>query len=222
MKHLKKYNEGFLDYFKKDSPDDKLTLDVIKRISQSKEDYEIVEIVSDGKGKGVNLPKWLTNKPQSNTKGRSDTYSKVYLIKFDDMEIIITNDRNNLPKSSEFSEVLNKWKMFISLQIGGESEFGQRVNSKESYRKKLFNLVDDKYKKANGEKNNPKKTVKNKDTEGEEWKKEKQFRYKDLSKSELDVLINQALDTRDFKRVKFLSQFLKESLKSKINQNIKI
>jgi len=50
------------------------------------------------------------------------------------------------------------------------------------------------------------------ESEGEEWKQEKELDYSNLSKSELDDLINQALDSRDFARVKFLSQYLKESV----------
>lgn len=50
------------------------------------------------------------------------------------------------------------------------------------------------------------------ESEGEEWKQEKEIDYSNLTKSELDNLINQALDDRDFSRVKFLSQYLKESV----------
>jgi len=49
------------------------------------------------------------------------------------------------------------------------------------------------------------------DSEGEEWKKAKEVGYEDMSKSEINDLIDQALDVRDFGRVKFLSQYLKES-----------
>jgi hypothetical protein len=49
------------------------------------------------------------------------------------------------------------------------------------------------------------------DSEGEEWKKAKEVNYEDMSKSEINDLIDQALDVRDFGRVKFLSQYLKES-----------
>jgi len=49
------------------------------------------------------------------------------------------------------------------------------------------------------------------DLEGEEWKKAKEVGYEDMSKSEINDLIDQALDVRDFGRVKFLSQYLKES-----------
>ena len=49
------------------------------------------------------------------------------------------------------------------------------------------------------------------ESEGEEWKKAKEVDYEDMTKSEINDLIDQALDVRDFGRVKFLSQYLKES-----------
>ena len=49
------------------------------------------------------------------------------------------------------------------------------------------------------------------DSEGEEWRQAKEVGYEDMSKSEINDLINQALDARDFAEVKFLSQYLKES-----------
>ncbi len=49
------------------------------------------------------------------------------------------------------------------------------------------------------------------ESEGEEWKQSKEVDYEDMSKSEINDLIDQALDVRDFTRVKFLSQYLKES-----------
>ena len=52
---------------------------------------------------------------------------------------------------------------------------------------------------------------KTKDSEGEEWRQSKEVDYKDMSKSEINDLIDQALDDRDFGKVKFLSQYLKES-----------
>ena len=50
-----------------------------------------------------------------------------------------------------------------------------------------------------------------KESEGEEWRQSKEVDYKDMSKSEINDLIDQALDDRDFGKVKFLSQYLKES-----------
>ena len=52
---------------------------------------------------------------------------------------------------------------------------------------------------------------KSKESEGEEWKQAKEVDYADMSKSEINDLIDQALDVRDFAKVKFLSQYLKES-----------
>ena len=49
------------------------------------------------------------------------------------------------------------------------------------------------------------------DSEGEEWRQSKEVGYEDMSKSEINNLIDQALDVRDFGKVKFLSQYLKES-----------
>lgn len=49
------------------------------------------------------------------------------------------------------------------------------------------------------------------ESEGEEWKQAKEVDYEDMSKSDINALIDQALDVRDFGKVKFLSQYLKES-----------
>ena len=49
------------------------------------------------------------------------------------------------------------------------------------------------------------------ESEGEEWRQSKEVSYEDMSKSEINDLIDQALDVRDFAKVKFLSQYLKES-----------
>jgi len=49
------------------------------------------------------------------------------------------------------------------------------------------------------------------ESEGEEWRQAKEISYEDMSKSEINDLIDQALDDRDFGKVKFLSQYLKES-----------
>ena len=59
------------------------------------------------------------------------------------------------------------------------------------------------------------------DSEGEEWREEKEKDYSDMSKSEINNLIDQALDDRDFSKVKFLSQFLKESHNEETFKQIK-
>ena len=52
---------------------------------------------------------------------------------------------------------------------------------------------------------------KSNDSEGEEWRQEKEVSYEDMTKTEINNLIDQALDDRDFARVKFLSKYIKES-----------
>lgn len=52
---------------------------------------------------------------------------------------------------------------------------------------------------------------KSSDSEGEEWREEKEVSYEDMTKTEINDLIDQALDARDFKRVQFLSKYMKES-----------
>jgi hypothetical protein len=49
------------------------------------------------------------------------------------------------------------------------------------------------------------------DNEGEEWKEEKHKDYSEMSKSEINSLIDQALDDRDFEKVRMLSKYIKES-----------
>jgi histidyl-tRNA synthetase len=46
----------------------------------------------------------------------------------------------------------------------------------------------------------------------EDWKKEKELDYSEMSNKELNELIDDALDKRDFDRVKILSSYLKESV----------
>jgi len=48
--------------------------------------------------------------------------------------------------------------------------------------------------------------------EEEDWKKEKELDYSEMSNKELNELIDDALDKRDFDRVKILSSYLKESV----------
>lgn len=62
------------------------------------------------------------------------------------------------------------------------------------------------------------------DQEGEEWKKPKDIDYSDMSKSEIQSEIDQALDDGDFKRVEFLAQYLKESfeISDKDIENIRV
>ncbi len=142
MKHLKSYNEGLLDYFKKNTPDDKLTLSMINRLEKIKDNnpYYIGGIM-DGVGE---LPTWI-----SYYKGVNDRefYSIIYLVRFDDVDILVTNDRHNLVNETgehvrqELCE--HPWKLFIG---SNSNELCEKIKSRESYRIKLFKLVDKIYK----------------------------------------------------------------------------
>ena len=90
----------------------------------------------------------------------------------------------------DFTESLKKSRpTFIekSFQLGIEQSLDFLINKLEEFKKR-------------------------KESEGEEWREEKEVSYDDMSKKEINDLIDKALDERDFERVKFLSQFLKESI----------
>lgn len=90
----------------------------------------------------------------------------------------------------DFTEALKKSRpTFIekSFQLGIEQSLDFLINKLEEFKKR-------------------------KESEGEEWREEKEVSYDDMSKKEINDLIDKALDERDFERVKFLSQFLKESI----------
>ena len=53
---------------------------------------------------------------------------------------------------------------------------------------------------------------KERELEDEDWKQEKEANYSEMSDREINTLIDQALDERDFEKVKMLSQYLKESI----------
>jgi len=146
MKHLKSYNEGFLDFFKKDNNDDKITLDMTHRLEKVKDSnpYEIHDIMKED----MRLPAWMSNLPDTTENGtRSEYYSVIYLVRFDDVDLIISNDRHNLVYNNTGlpageRKCVNKWKLFI----GNNTGLCERVRSKESYRIKLFKLIDKIYK----------------------------------------------------------------------------
>jgi len=146
MKHLKSYNEGFLDYFKKDTNDDKITLDMIHRLEKVKDSnpYEIHDIMSED----MRLPAWTQNIADTTENGvRSEYYSVIYLVRFDDVDVLISNDRhkliyNNTGLPAGEEKCKNQWKLFI----GNNTGLCERIRSKESYRIKLFHLIDKIYK----------------------------------------------------------------------------
>jgi hypothetical protein len=146
MKHLKSYNEGFLDYFKKDTNDDKITLDMIHRLEKVKDNnpYEIHDIMSEN----MRLPAWMSNVSDTSENGTgSEYYSVIYVVRFDDVDILICNDRHNLIYNNTGlpageKKCVNQWKLFI----GNNTGLCERIRSKESYRIKLFHLIDKIYK----------------------------------------------------------------------------
>lgn len=146
MKHLNKYNEGFLDYFKKDTGDDKITLDIIHRLEKVKDrnPYQIDEIMNTS----AQLPSWMSKfvgnpTPDNRNNEETEYFSKIYLVRFDDVDIVISNDRHDLVnvrtgEPAGYEKCKNPWKFFI----GNSSGLAERIKSKESYRIKLFKLVD--------------------------------------------------------------------------------
>ena len=146
MKHLKSYNEGFLDYFKKDSSDDKITLDMIHRLEKVKgsNPYEIHDIMKED----MRLPTWMSKAADTTERGsRSEYYSVIYVVRFDDVDLLISNDRHNLVYTNTGlpageKKCVNQWKLFI----GNNTGLCERIRSKESYRIKLFHLIDKIYK----------------------------------------------------------------------------
>lgn len=63
-------------------------------------------------------------------------------------------------------------------------------------------------------------SLKGNDDEGEEWKQEKERGYEDLSKKEIQNLIDIALDNRDFDEVRRLSQYLESYTEFNIESDI--
>lgn len=142
MKHLKSYNEGFLDYFKKDSSDDKITLDMMHRLEKVKDSnpYEIHDIMKED----MRLPAWMSNAAHTSENDTgSEYYSVIYVVRFDDVDVLISNDRHNLVNvqtgaPAGHKKCVNQWKLFI----GNNTGLCERIRSKESYRIKLFHLID--------------------------------------------------------------------------------
>jgi hypothetical protein len=136
----KKVNEGFFDFFKKkESEDDKIANQFIQRLEKIKGEspYDIIEITY---GK---LPSWCYELPRE----EAEHYNKIYLVKFDDLDLIITNDRHSLVNNQTGQIVgeekcKNKWKLLI-----GNEEIAERLQAKDSIRRKIFELVDKIYKK---------------------------------------------------------------------------
>jgi hypothetical protein len=141
MKHIKKYNEGFLDFFKpKETYDDKLILKFINRIKNS-DSLKIKDVTN-------NLPNWVS-KCQSGHE--PEYYNKIYLVEFSDVNVLITSDRHDILNNDNniiSSRKCNyKWKIFMN-----SMDMCEHIKAIESIRKKMFIEVDNKYKELENKK----------------------------------------------------------------------
>ncbi len=126
MKYLKRYDEGFFDFLKKDSEYDRIIQGFIMRLEKVKSDNPYSVIFNK-------VPSWISLYDDNDPDYQSETYSKIYLIKFDDVEVLVSNDR------SSDGVCKNPWKVFVGSDVSGLCE---RIKAKESYRKKLFHLIE--------------------------------------------------------------------------------
>jgi|688.fasta_scaffold132098_2 hypothetical protein len=120
MKHLKRYDEGFLDYFKKDTDEDKVALEFIKRLEKVKD---------------IN-PYEIKKREMSNNAGSYLGYKVI----FDDTPIFIKRIKYN-QRHERNDYTLLKYK--LEIQLTGDWE---EINCKDRYYEKIFELVDKIYK----------------------------------------------------------------------------
>jgi hypothetical protein len=97
----------------------------------------------------------------------------------------------------EFQEIMISY-LERSLDSARETMINQNFKAGISHMVEVFVQFIIDYKKAS-------------DNEGEEWREEKEKDYSEMSKSEINSLIDQALDDRDFEKVRMLSKYIKES-----------
>jgi hypothetical protein len=96
----------------------------------------------------MRLPTWMSKAADTTERGsRSEYYSVIYVVRFDDVDLLISNDRHNLVYTNTGlpageKKCVNQWKLFI----GNNTGLCERIRSKESYRIKLFHLIDKIYK----------------------------------------------------------------------------
>ncbi len=138
MKYLQNTNE-FFDFWKKD-PDDEIALEFIKRLEKVK-DKNPYQIQVLKKGSDFTRPAYISRYAEENPDD-IEVYNTVYNVIFDDVEMLITNDRHNriytntgLPAGYELNK--SKFKLYIA---------EERVYAKDKYRKRLYTLVDRIYK----------------------------------------------------------------------------
>lgn len=116
---------------------------MIHRLEKVKDNnpYHIEDIMKEDK----KLPGWFANIPTGRTENGagSEYYSVIYVVRFDDVDIVVSNDRHKLVNVQTGApagekKCVNKWKLFI----GNNTGLAERIRSKESYRIKLFHLID--------------------------------------------------------------------------------
>lgn len=130
--------EGFFDFFKKkETEDDKIALQFIQRLEKvtgiSPYDIDLITYKT--------LPHW-TNEIKKDPNIPEEYFSKIYLVKFDDVQLIITNDRHGIVRNDtgevvKYKKCINKWKIFI-----GNDILAERILANDKIRERLFNLVD--------------------------------------------------------------------------------
>jgi hypothetical protein len=102
--------------------------------------YEIHDIMKED----MRLPAWMQNAASTSENGAgSEYYSVIYIVRFDDVDVLISNDRHNLVNvqtgaPAGHKKCVNKWKLFI----GNNTGLCERIRSKELYRIKLFHLIE--------------------------------------------------------------------------------
>ena len=125
----KKINEGIFDFFKrKETEDDKIAIEFLKRLEKIKDKspYKIIDLDENS------LPHWISELPKENV---SSYYSQVYMVKFDDVDLVTTNDRSHEGKC------WYPWKLCI-----GNESIAEIINANDRLRKKVFQIVDKIYK----------------------------------------------------------------------------
>ncbi len=125
MKHIKSVNE-FFNFFKKDE-EDELALEFIKRIKKVKGicPYEISKLTPEDV-----LSHYNTNDLTNNQVDYVRKYSQSYKIVFDDVVLVTTL----IARKSGGLAGLEEDIYFLRID-------GEKINCRESYRKKIFELT---------------------------------------------------------------------------------
>jgi hypothetical protein len=116
-------------------------------------------------------------------------------------DVLIKSFQSVLESKEDFSE---EFVEILLKSFTNSLESAKEIMIEESFAKGIDFMVDTFI-------NTLMDIKKSNDSDGEEWRQEKEVSYEDMTKTEINNLIDQALDDRDFTRVKFLSKYIKES-----------